>query len=838
MANNRELSQFANTVGYDDGSVGIGTDKPLDPPHASNTKVLSVGIVTANYLYGDGSNLTNVSGGGASAINDLSDAKTDNSGALLALGTGAAAADDGTNDGVAIGKDALNDQTTGTINCAVGNEAFSLLTTGGQSAAFGVYAGRYATGGSNVFLGYSAGEGVSGSASANYCTAVGEKAMENFTSGNYNSAFGYRSLRNVTTGTHNISGGTQSSDAVTTGSYNASWGNLSLGALTTGSSNIAIGYRALTSLDTWSHSVAIGRDAGAERSHHNNSTLIGGEAGKWLRGNRNTALGYQAMRAGGGTACSDNVGLGFQTLYNVSGDGDYNVAVGSEAGSIITTGENNICLGYNAEPSSGTADNEATIGNNSITKLRIPGIGITFGDNTTLTDGHVLTYSSSTGEVTLAASGGGSIAGINTLGTSHFNNLNITGFTTFASGGRADFRDNLEFRGLESGASNSLDFFSSGGVVDHSIIYNGENFDIGGGDHVKIDATGIGTVFMTNAGVPVAAFAEQTVKFYNASTETETLRIDSSGDVGIGTDNPSYKIQVENSGTALGRFLRTSAGAALFQIMSQDGGNITLGLGDVSDPDIQYIKSDNSDNSLSFGTNAGERVRITSNGRLGLDDTSPDANLSVGGSTAFIDVGEAGGNRGKIGYSSNDLYFGTSSSSGEFIFKNNVTSNDNPASSGTERFRIDADGYRSFSTQPYALLRKDGTSQSMSSDAFVQYDETVTSEGGMTISTNKDRITVPKTGKYAVFASAAGSNTTVSVGDGWRCEIWLNGSVYSNIYTFPINSTGASTGEEYNLQAHLILPASANDYFEIRVGSIGAARATVRYGYFCVYYLG
>ena len=69
MAHNRELSQFANTVGYNDGSVGIGTDKPLDPPHASNTKVLSVGIVTANYIYGDGSNLTNVSGGGGSGIN-------------------------------------------------------------------------------------------------------------------------------------------------------------------------------------------------------------------------------------------------------------------------------------------------------------------------------------------------------------------------------------------------------------------------------------------------------------------------------------------------------------------------------------------------------------------------------------------------------------------------------------------------------------------------------------------------------------------------------------------------------------------------------------------------
>ena len=214
-------------------------------------------------------------GGGASEINDLSDAKTDNSGDSFLVWE-LEHFDDGTNIAVAIGKDALNDQTSGNLNCAVGNEAFSLLTTSSQSAAFGVYAGRRATGGSNVFLGYSAGEGVSGSASASYCTAVGEKAMENFTSGNYNSAFGYRSLRNVTTGTHNLSGGVQSSDAVTTGSYNTSWGDLSLSTLTTGSSNIAIGYRAFTTLDTWSHSVAIGRDAGAERSQHNNSTLIGG----------------------------------------------------------------------------------------------------------------------------------------------------------------------------------------------------------------------------------------------------------------------------------------------------------------------------------------------------------------------------------------------------------------------------------------------------------------------------------------------------------------------------------------------------------------------------------
>ena len=61
MANNRELSQFANVVGYNGGNVGIGTDNPLDPLHSSNDKVLNVGIVTANSFFGDGSGLTGVS---------------------------------------------------------------------------------------------------------------------------------------------------------------------------------------------------------------------------------------------------------------------------------------------------------------------------------------------------------------------------------------------------------------------------------------------------------------------------------------------------------------------------------------------------------------------------------------------------------------------------------------------------------------------------------------------------------------------------------------------------------------------------------------------------------
>ena len=54
-------SELRTADGY---NVGVGTTVPSDAAHISNTTILNAGIVTANYIYGDGSNLTNVIGVG------------------------------------------------------------------------------------------------------------------------------------------------------------------------------------------------------------------------------------------------------------------------------------------------------------------------------------------------------------------------------------------------------------------------------------------------------------------------------------------------------------------------------------------------------------------------------------------------------------------------------------------------------------------------------------------------------------------------------------------------------------------------------------------------------
>ena len=189
-------------------------------------------------------------GGGAAELNDLSDAKTDNTGAAIGIGSGTLAADDGTNITLAIGKDALNDQTSGVFNLGLGNEALSKVTTSSQNVAVGVYAGRHVPGSSNTFVGYSAGEGVSGtsSSSCSYNTGVGEKSFEFITTGLRNTGLGYRALRGVTTGQNNTAIGHL---AGYSGANN----------LTTGGNNTIIGYNASASSATVSNEITLGNSS-------------------------------------------------------------------------------------------------------------------------------------------------------------------------------------------------------------------------------------------------------------------------------------------------------------------------------------------------------------------------------------------------------------------------------------------------------------------------------------------------------------------------------------------------------------------------------------------------
>jgi hypothetical protein len=116
---------------------------------------------------------------------------------------------------------------------------------------------------------------------------------------------------------------------------------------------------------------------------------------------------------------------------------------------------------------------------------------------------------------------------------------------------------------------------------------------------------------------------------------SERMRITSTGNVGIGTTSPDYKLEVEGaSGTAIS--IKTPwAGGAYGELRFQTG---------TGNSSIRSSVPGNSTNGLDFYTyNGSETVKmsIIGNGNVGIGTTGPAEKLSVYNSTAISTVGDA-----------------------------------------------------------------------------------------------------------------------------------------------------------------------------------------------------
>jgi hypothetical protein len=122
-------------------------------------------------------------------------------------------------------------------------------------------------------------------------------------------------------------------------------------------------------------------------------------------------------------------------------------------------------------------------------------------------------------------------------------------------------------------------------------------------------APAISTTGDTNTGIFFPA--ADTIAF--AEGGAEAMRLDSSGNLGLGTASPAYKLDVRTSGAAL-------------QIFSTDG-TVTQAVGYCSS-NIAFSGS-LSNHAYGFLTNNTERMRIDTSGRLGLGTTSPSQKLEL-----------------------------------------------------------------------------------------------------------------------------------------------------------------------------------------------------------------
>ena len=204
------------------------------------------------------------------------------------------------------------------------------------------------TDGYNTFIGLYAGNfpNVSGlSRYASYNTAVGFGSLATLTLGYSNSAMGWGSLTSTTDGYNN-----------------SAFGDGSLYSNTTGFSNSAFGYHALFLNNSGSENSSFGAGSLQSNTDGTYNSAFGFEALKLADNFYNSAFGYRALVSATG---SRNSAFGYGSL---SGNtmGTYNTAIGCLAGSDIVTGNNNICIGYDAQVPNGTVYNQVRIGNAAI----------------------------------------------------------------------------------------------------------------------------------------------------------------------------------------------------------------------------------------------------------------------------------------------------------------------------------------------------------------------------------------------------------------------------------------------------------------------------------------
>ena len=370
----------------DNNFIGLYGRDELRLPLSGGTLTGALTISSGNFNVASGQILsggTDIAtlwgGGGATSLNDLSDAKADNF-------------------DLALGFEAGNDMDLSADN------TYNVYV-GGKS---GYDSDSDTT--QNVGVGWRA---LENSEAGSYQVAVGFEALNQGTTGtNKNTALGWRALKGSTGGQENVAVGYGVfSLAGTGGDYNVSVGANAHTNAHSNAGDVAIGYNAgFYGRDDYS--VAVGYQAGYGNSAQTagaQNVYLGAESGyKSKASTGNIGVGYKSLYD-----LNDgeyNIGLGWSALENIT-DCDNNITIGKSAGDNITIGSDNIIIGNTVDASAADVDNELNIGNQIIGSMDSSDqytkfVGQTYGELYTQADGVTITPDFTNGNVQTVELGG------------------------------------------------------------------------------------------------------------------------------------------------------------------------------------------------------------------------------------------------------------------------------------------------------------------------------------------------------------------------------------------------------------------------------------------------
>ena len=471
-----------------------------------------------------------------------------------------------------IGGHSLMKQKTAWGTTAIGYDALRNISTRTDLSFSNTAVGTSAMYGSDIV------NGITGIKNA----AFGANALSSNLTGVFNTAAGESSLNLNTTGIYNVGVGARSLMTNTIGSYNAVCGTGSMTMNLTGSNNVACGHNSLTLNTTGYNNAAIGYNALFSNSDASANTAIGASS-MFLNtsGMNNVAIGYKALYCDVSGSYNTVVGaysdVSNTMLNRVQIIGYNNNSAYSNVNIIGTdisaSGPSKTFIGNVADSSSSLISNvvmydpvtkEMSYDSRMFTKVAVDASGYTniiLGDlsqNTCI--GGVLCMTEGKEFYTSSAKTFGIISPNSTFlrigkiispypGTDSYLDFNNTGGSAIYGSdffnvnpptcninstainilGKTQFSADVSFNATLQSTSGYIEStVASGGV-----IYRAKNATINGYVDFGINNT---EAYLWNQ-------SNSPIRF--ATNNQEKMRIDPSGNVGIGTQTPSYPLEVK-----------------------------------------------------------------------------------------------------------------------------------------------------------------------------------------------------------------------------------------------------------------------------------------------------